>query len=113
MLPDLCPHCDKCRRIVSGKGSLFFLCEVSFADARYPKYPRQPVTRCLQFVPLRASANIAVQAATVQAATTAATTATITATAISQTAVAAQASTVTTVSTVSTVSPTGDQEGKD
>lgn len=57
MLPNLCPQCDKCRRIVSGKGSLFFLCEVSFADARYPKYPRQPVTRCPHFVPLQASAS--------------------------------------------------------
>jgi hypothetical protein len=98
MLPDLCPHCDKCRRIVSGKGSLFFLCEVSFADARYPKYPRQPVTRCPQFVPLRASATTTAQAAT---------------TAVQATAATAQATTVSAVSTVRTVSPTGDQEGKD
>ena len=55
MLPDLCPQCEKCRRIVSGKGSLFFLCEVSLVDSRFPKYPRQPVTRCPQFVPLPAS----------------------------------------------------------
>jgi len=51
MIRDLCPQCVQCRHIVSGKGSVFFLCEVSFIDTRFPKYPRQPVTRCVHFAP--------------------------------------------------------------
>ncbi len=30
----------------SDRGSTFYLCELSFRDPRYPKYPRLPVVEC-------------------------------------------------------------------
>lgn len=47
----LCQACQHLRVITSGKGSRFFLCEQSFVDQRFPKYPPQPVVRCTGFVP--------------------------------------------------------------
>jgi hypothetical protein len=32
--------------IVTPKGSGFLLCQLSQSDARFPKYPPQPVTSC-------------------------------------------------------------------
>ena len=32
--------------MVSDRGSVFYLCELSKVDARFPKYPRLPVLRC-------------------------------------------------------------------
>jgi hypothetical protein len=50
------PHgfglCDRClhqRVVQSGRGSVFSLCERSFDDPRYPKYPRVPVGSCPGF----------------------------------------------------------------
>jgi hypothetical protein len=37
------------RLIESDRGSIFYLCERSATDARYPKYPRLPVLRCLGY----------------------------------------------------------------
>lgn len=34
------------REIVSGKGSRFLFCQLSQRDARFPKYPPQPVVAC-------------------------------------------------------------------
>jgi hypothetical protein len=34
------------REIVSGKGSRFLLCQLTRDDARFPKYPPQPIVRC-------------------------------------------------------------------
>jgi hypothetical protein len=42
----LCARCHHARRVVSGKGSEFWLCELAGQDARLPKYPRLPVLRC-------------------------------------------------------------------
>jgi hypothetical protein len=42
----LCPSCLHARRVPSAHGSEFLLCARSQQDARYPKYPRLPVTRC-------------------------------------------------------------------
>jgi len=42
----LCESCAFCRRIRSDRGSLFYLCERSFHDPAYPKYPRLPVLAC-------------------------------------------------------------------
>ena len=42
----LCAGCLYARRIESARGSLFYLCEKSAADPKYPKYPRLPVIRC-------------------------------------------------------------------
>jgi hypothetical protein len=40
--------CESCRwmREVNTARSRFLLCELSKADAAYPKYPPQPVVRC-------------------------------------------------------------------
>lgn len=46
MAGSLCQTCDHMREIQSGKGSLFLLCRLSQSDARYRKYPPQPVLRC-------------------------------------------------------------------
>jgi hypothetical protein len=42
----LCESCRFMRAVVSGRGSRFLLCELSWQDRRFPKYPPQPVTRC-------------------------------------------------------------------
>jgi hypothetical protein len=45
----LCPECTHVERIVSGKGSTFLRCALQRADARFPKYPPQPVLSCPGF----------------------------------------------------------------
>ena len=42
----LCATCANMRRIVSDRGSVFYLCELSKTDARFVKYPRLPVVAC-------------------------------------------------------------------
>jgi len=42
----LCATCVNKRRIVSDRGSVFLLCELSKTDPRFPKYPRLPVREC-------------------------------------------------------------------
>ncbi len=42
----LCETCAFCRVIRSDRGSTFYLCERSFTDSNYPKYPRLPVLEC-------------------------------------------------------------------
>jgi hypothetical protein len=42
----LCASCVHARRVTSGRGTTFVLCGRSQSDARYAKYPRQPVVRC-------------------------------------------------------------------
>jgi hypothetical protein len=42
----LCESCRHLREVVSRKGSRFLLCLHSQHDARFPKYPSQPVLRC-------------------------------------------------------------------
>jgi len=44
--PGLCASCGFCRTVESRRGSVFFLCELSLADSRFPRYPRLPVLRC-------------------------------------------------------------------
>jgi hypothetical protein len=44
--PGLCAHCRHSRRIESDRGSIFFMCKLSFEDARFAKYPRLPVLAC-------------------------------------------------------------------
>jgi hypothetical protein len=46
MTESLCETCRHRREIVTPKESRFLLCQLSFADSSYPKYPRQPVTQC-------------------------------------------------------------------
>lgn len=41
----LCETCENVRGVRTAR-SLFLLCELSLIDARFPKYPPQPVVRC-------------------------------------------------------------------
>jgi hypothetical protein len=45
----LCASCKHVGRVVSDRGSVFYLCQLSKTDGRFPKYPRLPVTACLGF----------------------------------------------------------------
>jgi hypothetical protein len=47
----LCTDCAHARRIESARGSVFFLCQLSSTDPRFPKYPRLPVLWCLGYAP--------------------------------------------------------------
>jgi hypothetical protein len=42
----LCATCVNVRRIISDRGSAFYLCELSKTDPSFPKYPRLPVLTC-------------------------------------------------------------------
>ena len=44
--PGLCANCRHARIIRSDRGSVFYLCELSFTDVHFPKYPRLPVLAC-------------------------------------------------------------------
>jgi hypothetical protein len=44
--PGLCGDCIHARRIQSDRASMFYQCQLSFTDARFPKYPRLPVLHC-------------------------------------------------------------------
>ena len=45
----LCAACAHGRTVVSGRGSTFWLCQLSASDPRFTKYPRLPVLRCAGF----------------------------------------------------------------
>ena len=47
----LCLSCLARRDVETPRGSRFLLCERSKADPRFPKYPMQPVVRCLGYEP--------------------------------------------------------------
>lgn len=51
MDPGLCRACIHARMIRSGRGSTFWLCELSRIDPAFPRYPRLPVVRCTGFAP--------------------------------------------------------------
>lgn len=42
----LCETCAFHRIIRSDRGSIFYLCEKSFSDPAFTKYPRLPVLEC-------------------------------------------------------------------
>lgn len=42
----LCESCTRCKLVVSGTGSRFYLCRLAQTDRRFVKYPPQPVVRC-------------------------------------------------------------------
>jgi len=44
--PGLCATCVHRRRIVSGRGSEFVLCERALSDPAFPRYPQLPVRIC-------------------------------------------------------------------
>ena len=39
----LCSRCLHMREIHSDRGSIFYMCQLSATDSRFPKYPRLPV----------------------------------------------------------------------
>ncbi|MFO0013390.1 MAG: hypothetical protein ACK553_11645 [Planctomycetota bacterium] len=45
----ICLDCRSHRTVVSGKGSVFLLCQSDDTPANWPKYPRQPVRQCPYF----------------------------------------------------------------
>jgi hypothetical protein len=47
--PGLCADCQHARRVENERGSVFWLCDLSRTDARFPRYPRLPVTVCAGF----------------------------------------------------------------
>jgi hypothetical protein len=49
--PGLCRNCRHARRIESDRGSIFLMCELSFEDSRFAKYPRLPVLVCSGYRP--------------------------------------------------------------
>jgi hypothetical protein len=46
----LCASCANSRRVVSAKGSVFWLCGLAERDAAFPRYPRLPVIRCPGYI---------------------------------------------------------------
>jgi hypothetical protein len=47
----LCADCRNAARIESDRGSVFWRCELSLTDPRFPKYPRLPVLTCAGYSP--------------------------------------------------------------
>jgi hypothetical protein len=47
----LCHTCRWLRVVTSGRGSTFLLCRKSQEDARFAKYPPQPIARCSGYEP--------------------------------------------------------------
>jgi hypothetical protein len=45
----LCPRCRHVQRVESARGSVFLLCTLAKRDARFAKYPAQPVRACVGF----------------------------------------------------------------
>lgn len=45
----LCRSCQHRRVVRTAKGSRFILCEKSFADSKFPRYPALPVYSCTGF----------------------------------------------------------------
>jgi hypothetical protein len=46
----LCAACAHARVIESARGSRFYLCQLSFVDPRYPRYPPLPVVQCNGYI---------------------------------------------------------------
>lgn len=49
--PGLCTSCTRHRVIQNRRGSRFHLCQRSFEDTRFPKYPPLPVLVCPGYEP--------------------------------------------------------------
>lgn len=49
--PGLCGDCEHVQRIPSARGSMFYLCRLSFVDSRFARYPVLPVLACSGFTP--------------------------------------------------------------
>lgn len=51
--PGLCASCAHLRTITSSRGSVFYLCQLSSTDARFPRYPTLPILSCRGYEPVR------------------------------------------------------------
>jgi hypothetical protein len=49
----LCATCEHVNRVVSSKGSIFYLCRLSDTDPRFRKYPALPVIACIGYTARR------------------------------------------------------------
>jgi hypothetical protein len=49
--PGLCGNCQHARTVESDRGSTFYMCELSFKDRLFPKYPPLPVLTCSGYTP--------------------------------------------------------------
>jgi hypothetical protein len=49
----LCATCTHVQIITSAKASVFYLCKLSYADERFPRYPALPVRSCSGHEPER------------------------------------------------------------
>ena len=45
----LCADCIHARKVTSGRGSEFLLCDLAAVDPRFRKYPALPVRQCEGF----------------------------------------------------------------
>ena len=50
VLPGLCADCINVKVMRSDRESVFYLCQLSFTDPRFPKYPPLPVLSCDGYV---------------------------------------------------------------
>lgn len=48
----LCENCHHVRIVRSDRGSIFYLCELSFTDSRFKKYPTIPILNCSGYEPV-------------------------------------------------------------
>lgn len=46
----LCATCVHAKVITSQRGSVFYLCQLSFTDPRFARYPALPVLSCSGYV---------------------------------------------------------------
>ena len=46
----LCLDCLHAKQVEGKEDAFYFLCELSFTDRTFPKYPRLPVLRCPGYV---------------------------------------------------------------
>jgi hypothetical protein len=49
MIQSLCNTCCHVKEVFSAKGFKCLLCQLSQQDRRYPKYPPQPLVKCVGY----------------------------------------------------------------
>jgi hypothetical protein len=42
----LCSNCQNVKVIHSGRGPIYYLCQLAATNPQFPKYPRLPVLKC-------------------------------------------------------------------
>jgi len=47
----LCADCSHAQKVISSRGTNFYLCERSFSDPTFAKYPALPVRSCTGYEP--------------------------------------------------------------